>query len=64
MVGGDDSVPHCNWVRRCVLDNAFQLAWPRFPLDEGRPPDGRLAGHHRPLEGSKEGHAWVNDDYE
>ena len=64
MVGEDDSVPHCNWVRRCVVDTAFHLAWPRFPLAEGRCPDERLAGHHQPLEGPKEVYAWVNDDCE
>lgn len=61
LVGEGDSMLHCNWARRCVVDTAFHLAWPRFPLDEGHPPDERLAGHHQPLEGSKEGCAWVND---
>src|ERR1700761_7710379 len=38
-VGEGDSVPHCNWVRRCAGGTAFHLAWPHFPLAEGHPPD-------------------------
>jgi hypothetical protein len=26
VVGKGGSVPHCNWVRRCVVDTAFHLA--------------------------------------
>jgi hypothetical protein len=26
VVGEGGSVPHCNWVRRCVVDTAFHLA--------------------------------------
>ncbi len=64
-MGEGDSVPHCNWVCRCGANTAFHLAQPRFPLAEGCPPDGRLAGHHRPREGSKERCTWVNtnDEY-
>ena len=57
---GEGSAPHCNWVRRRGVDTAL----PHFPLAEGRPPDGSLAGRHRPHEGSKEQHTWVNDNDE
>ena len=26
VVGEGDSVPHCNWMRRCAVDTAFDLA--------------------------------------
>ena len=61
-VGEGDTVPHCDRARRCVVETAFHHAWPRFPLAEGHPPDERVARHRRPLGGSKEEYAWVNDD--
>ena len=50
VVGEIGSVPYCNWMRRCVVDNTFHLAQPQI---DGGPPDRRLAGHHQPHEGSK-----------
>ena len=65
MVGEGDSVLDYNSVRRCGVGTAFHVARPCFPSAEGRAPDGRLAGHHRPREGSKERCTWVktNDEY-
>ena len=48
------SAPHCDLVRRFVVDIALLPPQSHFPLAEERPPNFRLAGHHRPHEGSKE----------
>ena len=53
VVGEGGSVPHCNWVYRCVVDIAFHLASLHHPLVAGRPPDGSLPGSHQLHEGSK-----------
>jgi hypothetical protein len=50
VVGEGDSMPHCNWVCRCVMDNAFHLVQPQV---EGRPPDRHPAAHRHLHEGSK-----------
>ena len=58
--GEGDSMPHCNWVRRCVVDTAFHLAQPQV---EQRLPDGHLPGSRQPQqhEGSKVRYTWLTD---
>ena len=59
VAGEGDSMPHCNWVHRCVVDSAFHLAQPQV---EGRPPDGRLPGSYLPHEDSKVRYKWLDND--
>ena len=47
------NMPHCNRVHRCVVDTAFRLLELRFPLVEGRPPNGHLPRSRQPHEGSR-----------
>lgn len=62
--GEGGGVPHCNWVRRRVVDAACHLAYLHFPSVEGRPPDGTLPGSHQLHEGSNVQYAWLDDDNE